>query len=360
MMRQKRGHSLIVYNWMQRGLRSLPLWLTVFLLVTAGLSWAADAGDLLPAGLVQAVDVISTFSVIFLGIFIEAVPYLLMGTLASGLVEVFFNRDELACFLPQRRFSGALAGGLLGLFFPVCECGTVPLARRLILKGLPVWVGVTFLLAAPVLNPIVIASTLAAFGVGPIFWGRIGLTLAIAVATGFIFSLHPEPTRLLRPELQAESFLAHCDENSTVSASDRPAVTERLRRAALIAGDEFFELGRFLVLGALLAALMQALIQQKALLALNQGVLLPVLVMAALAVLLSSGSTVDAFIALAFAGAFASGSLLVFLVFGPMVDLKSVLLYLRVFNRRTVLYLALLPLIMTVVAAVAVNLFGTW
>jgi uncharacterized membrane protein YraQ (UPF0718 family) len=67
-------------------------------------------------------------------------------------------------------------------------------------------------------------------------------------------------------------------------------------------------------------------------------------------------STVDAFLALAFAGTFTTGSILAFLTFGPMVDIKSTLMFLGVFQRKTVLYLILLPLLMTMLAGVWLNL----
>ncbi|HLF01247.1 MAG TPA: permease, partial [Anaerolineales bacterium] len=143
------------------------------------------------------VDRLSTFTTIFLGIFIEATPFLLLGTLGSGLVEVYFDQNQLHRLIPRNPIAGAIVGSLLGLFFPVCECGVVPLARRLFKKGLPISVGVAFLLAAPVVNPIVIASTAAAFGVGPILFLRVGLTLLIAVTTGLVFAAQPRPEKLL-------------------------------------------------------------------------------------------------------------------------------------------------------------------
>ena len=114
-------------------------------------------------------NTVQTFVTIFLGIFIEAVPFLLLGTLASGLVEVLVRRDQLTRLIPGTPVLASLAGVALGLAFPVCECGAVPLTRRLFQKGLPLSAGVAFLLAAPVVNPIVIASTWAAFGSGVIF-----------------------------------------------------------------------------------------------------------------------------------------------------------------------------------------------
>jgi uncharacterized membrane protein YraQ (UPF0718 family) len=117
-----------------------------------------------------------TFVTIFLSIFIEAAPFLLAGSMVSGLIEIFVGRDILYRFVPRQPLLAALTGGSMGLLFPVCECGVVPVTRRLYQKGLPMSMGVAFLLAAPVITPVVIASTYAAFGWGPMLWGRLLLT----------------------------------------------------------------------------------------------------------------------------------------------------------------------------------------
>lgn len=308
------------------------------------------------------VDRLSTFTTIFLGIFIEAAPFLLLGTLGSGFVEVFFNKDDLRRFIPRNPVAGALVGSLMGLFFPVCECGVVPLTRRLFRKGLPLSVGVAFLLAAPVMNPIVIASTAAAFGVGRVLFLRLALTLIIAVVTGLVFAAQKNPEKLLNVGAWAEISGA----STTPTPAPPPSVVSPMGeglgegvgvvpRVLTIAADEFFEMGRYLIAGSLLAAVMQTIVPQSALMAVSAGPLLSVLALIALAVVLSVCSTVDAFIALAFAGSFTTGSVLAFLVFGPMVDIKSTLLFLRVFKRRAVVYLILLPLAMTILFAVFLN-----
>lgn len=305
------------------------------------------------AGAVELPSQFYTFTTIFLGIFIEAAPFLLLGTLASGLVEVFFKKESIQRILPRNRFLSALAGGLLGFLFPVCECGVVPLTRRLFHKGMAPAMGVAFLLASPVLNPIVIASTYAAYGWGALLWLRMGLSLAIAVATGLVFALEDQPARLLRPMRLEPIRGASVDLAMPVPAA---SLWARLRAALKIAADEFFEMGRFLIIGSMLAALLQTVVPQAALLALGSGPLLSVLVLIALAVLLSICSTVDAFVSLAFVGTFTTGSILAFLVFGPMVDIKSVMLYMQVFRRRTVSYMVLLPLLMVILASVFINL----
>ncbi len=290
---------------------------------------------------------LSSFSLVFLGIFVEAVPFLLLGSLASGLLEVFIAPQTLARWFPRDRWGGVLAGSLLGMFLPVGECGVIPLARRLARKGLPVPGAISFLLAAPLINPIAIASTLAAFGLGTIFWGRIGLSLLVAVITGLVFSLEDRPDSLLRvPQ----------DTNRKDPPQSNPR--GRLHQALLIAGEEFFEMGRYLILGALISAILQTVIPRTALTGPGQGSFLAAPGMMALAALLSIGSAVDSFVALAFVGTFSAGSILAFLVYGAMVDIKSISMFQRVFRPKTVVYLVVLPFLLTAVATGAFAVLG--
>ncbi len=386
------------------------------LLVAVGLLFLAAMAVLIrglsPATLRDVVGGYQTFVTVFLGIFIEALPFLLLGTLASGLVEVFVSRDTLSRIVPRNRMGAALTGALMGLAFPVCECGVVPLTRRLFRKGVPLSVGVAFLLAAPVINPVVIASTYAAFGWGSMFVGRFVLTLLIAVSTGLIFSLARQPLHLLRfpacPAISGGDGSTHLPGKRSgagelrevgsaepssrafgvrrsAEAHSKPAqpnaqadgladvgsalshevnmhfsLSNRLTQALSVAGDEFFEMGRYLVIGCLLAAGMQTFIPQSALLSIGGGALSSVVAMLVLAFVLSVCSTVDAFLALAFVNTFTVGSILAFLVFGPMVDIKSVVMFSTVFRRRIVLYLVLLPLMMTLFLGVYMNLNVGW
>jgi uncharacterized membrane protein YraQ (UPF0718 family) len=292
---------------------------------------------------------LSLFATVFLGIFIEAVPYLLLGTLASGLVEVFLSQDWIARLSPQRALPAAVFGAFLGLVFPVCECGVIPLTRRLFRKRLPLSMGIAFLLAAPVLNPIAIFSTATAFGWGRMLVWRLGLTLIIAVTVGLVFSAEKDMSNVLRGLLFELEL-------PVVNTQPIPqTISEKFCRAMVISADEFFEMGRYLIMGASLAAVMQTFVPQTSLLTVGSGPLLSVMAMLALAVLLSICSTVDAFVALGFVGTFGFGAILSFLVFGPMVDIKSILMYLQVFRRKPVLYLVLLPFLMSLLAGAAFN-----
>jgi uncharacterized protein len=307
------------------------------------------AGAMLPAAFFTWLwDRMNVFATVFLGIFVEAVPYLILGTLASGLVEVFLDRDQMSKWISTRPAAAAVSGAFMGMIFPVCECGVVPLTRRLFHKGLPLSAGISFLLAAPVLNPIVVFSTAAAFGWGQMLAWRFGLSFFIAVVTGLIFSVEKEAGNVLRPALSL-----HDHEHTHADVND--SFLEKIRKALMITVDEFFEMGRYLILGTVLAAALQTFIPQSALLAVGSGPILSVLIMLALAVLLSICSTVDSFIALGFVGTFSFGSILSFLVFGPMVDIKSVMMYLQVFKRRSVFYIVAIPFMLSLLSGLLFN-----
>jgi uncharacterized protein len=294
-------------------------------------------------------DRLNVFATVFLGIFVEAVPYLLLGTLASGLVEVFLDRDQIARWVSKRPVAASVSGSLMGIIFPVCECGVVPLTRRLFKKGLPLSAGISFLLAAPVLNPIVLFSTASAFGWADMLFWRFFLSFIIAVTVGLVFSVQKDTSQVLQTV-----FDSHEHEHSYKDKS----VTEKIRQAFLITVDEFFDMGRYLVLGTTLAAGLQTFVSQSTLLAIGSGPILSVLIMLLLAVLLSICSTVDSFVALGFVGTFSFGSILSFLVFGPMVDIKSVMMYTQVFKRRAVFYIVAIPFMMSLLAGLVFNYLG--
>ncbi|MBZ0304621.1 MAG: permease [Anaerolineae bacterium] len=298
---------------------------------------------------------LTIFATRFLGIFIEATPFLLLGTLASGLIEAFVNKDDITRLVPRNPILATVMGGMLGFMFPVCECGVVPVTRRLYKKGLPLSTGITFLLAAPVMNPVVVASTYAAFGMGPVLYGRYLMTALVAISVGLIFTVQNRPQRILRPQA-IFSPITGGSEASLPAVSERMELLPGLKKALLLAREEFFEMGRYLIFGSMLAAAMGTLALDKEIETLASNPVNSVFVMQASAFVLSVCSTVDAFLALAFANTFTTGSLLSFLVFGPMVDIKSTMMFLGVFRRRIVVYLIVLPFLLTALLSIAINL----
>jgi hypothetical protein len=349
--------------------------LLTFVLIALGIILGTIALDaLLPAlQLVPSIplpDLLQNYATIFLGIFIEAAPFLLLGSLASGLISEFVKADDLARFMPRNKVPAAIVGSLMGMVFPVCECGVVPVVRRLYQKGFPLSAGIAFLLGAPVLNPVVIASTYAAFGLSPIFWARIILTFVIAVGVGLVFSVQVNPIRVLRPVSLAPLMGGKDDRRQTTddgirssvvghpsSVVGRPSFAIRLQNAFNVAADDFFDTGRYLVVGILVATTLQVFVSQSALVGLARGPVLSVIALELLAFVISVCSTVDAFIALSFVNTFSIGAIVAFLVFGPMVDIKSTMMFLGIFRRRVVLYIVILTFLATTLAGVFINLY---
>jgi len=312
-------------------------------------------------------DIIANLSTRFLGVFIEAVPFLLLGALASGLIDAFVGPDDIARWVPRNPLLAALMGTFMGVAFPVCECGVVPVVRRLYSKGLPTSVGVTFLLAAPVMNPIVLVSTYIALSGTPgiaiggliipyILIARYLFTIIVATTVGLIFSFAARPQDVLRPDTLLPIRGGSGGVMPLVVQQPRPPLLAGLHDALHLAGEDFFDMSRYLILGSLLSAALQTFVREDALLALGQGPVVSVLVMLALAFILCVCSTVDAFVALAFVGTFTTGSIIAFLTFGPMVDLKSTLMFLGVYRRKTVLYLIVLPLLLAAFIGIWLNL----
>ena len=335
---------------------------TVLVVLVALLAWAVGRGqssiDGAFAAPVSVPDRLHTFTTIFLGIFIEAVPFLLLGTLASGFVEVFVRPESLARWIPRHPLLAVLAGAGLGIVLPVCECGIVVVVRRLLAKGLPVRVGVAFLLAAPVVNPIVFASTLTAFGAGKMLAARFSLSFAIAAVIALVFGT-ARPGEVLRDQPAGDDRHGHGhghghdhhhhDHHQSGDAAGQ-RLPGRIRAALGAAADDLFDVGRYLVIGSLLAAALQALVPREAILEIGNAPVSSVMALSVLAFVISVCSTVDAFVALSFVGTFTPASILAFLVFGPMVDIKSALMFGSVFRPRVVAYLIVLPLGTTLVA----------
>ncbi len=343
---------------------------------------------------------------LFLSLLVEAIPFLLLGVLFSGLLLGFVDERKLVSRIPRNPLLGAFVGSLIGFLFPVCECGNVPVARRLLMQGVPAPVAIGFLLAAPTINPVVIWATWTAFRDQPeIVVLRVVFSLITATIIGWVFSaqtdlrplLHPSVARAIplpKPELskkelvqantplllQSGTFMlgqpggsvpiesllqddwkplkiGKTEKTSKRSSMFHPVSKERLRLLLDSMVQELRELGGVLVIGSAIAAIIQVGVPRELILNLGQGPVSSILAMLLLAAVVSICSTVDAFFALSFASTFTSGSLLAFLVFGPMIDLKGIGLMLSIFKGRAVIYLMILAAQLTFLMTLAVNLY---
>lgn len=277
----------------------------------------------------------SDFSYAFLSVLLEGVPFVLLGTLISGLVDQFLPSRTMTRFLPRNAFLGICLSGGMGVVFPMCECGIVPVIRRLVAKGLPVSNAVAYMLAAPLVNPIVALSTWVAFrgqGAAEMAVLRTGLGYFLAVLAG-LAAHHLAVRTVLRREVLEEVALGG-DAGSGGGPMGRRLV------AALDCGvRDFMDVMVFFIPGVALAALFGTAINQEVMLPLALDDRLAVPSMMGLAWVLSLCSSSDAFVAATFF-AFPAVAKLAFLVFGPMMDLKLVFIYAAVFRKRFIAGLA--------------------
>jgi uncharacterized protein len=338
---------------------------------------------------------------IFLSLLVEAMPFLLLGVLFSSLLLFFVDERKLVEKMPRNPLLGALVGSMIGLLFPVCECGNVPVARRLLMQGVPTPVAIGFLLAAPTINPIVIWATWTAFKDQPeIVVLRVVFSLLIATIVGYVFSFQTDLSPIVQPEIarylkfnppaKAETKrrgrgdqgrqetrtpgllksgtyilggkaglptrIDNMAETTALSSNTSKTFADKLRLLLDNCVQELRELGGVMVIGSAIAAAIQVLAPRELILSLGAGPVSSIIAMLILAAVVSICSTVDSFFALSFASTFTSGSLLAFLVFGPMIDIKSVGLMLSIFKPKAIFYLFALAGQLTFLFTLFINL----
>lgn len=292
---------------------------------------------------------------LFFGITVEAFPFVVVGILVSLLIQNLPFEKFFARIIPKNRFLSHLFVALFGIFMPVCECGNIPVARQMLQKGLKVSHVVTFLLAAPILNPITFWSTYAAFSYDKSFviYRMLG-GLFIASIVGIIFSFKKEQSEFLNKKF----YETHCCVDHSHDTLKELGFKKWLIKSADYFVNEFGEMFKMLLIGASIAALSQAFIPRDVIVSIGSNPVLSILSMMALAFVISICSTVDAFLALSYATSFTKGSILSFLVFGPMVDMKIFTMLRSTFKIKFLLLLSTLVALFSILIGLIVNLTG--
>lgn len=320
------------------------------------------------------------FAYAFLSILFEGAPFILLGTLISGFIDIYLPAGTMDRFLPKNRNLAVLSAGLLGSVFPVCECAVVPVIRRLVSKGLPVSCALTYMLAAPIVNPITALSTWKAFqGQEP--WmmtgGRVLLGYLVAVGVGLVVARFPMRAILrkslverVEKESAAQSTNEHDHHAETCSdgcghdhhtehdhAHDHKheeTGNSRLIAAMRSSQKDFVDVGVYFTIGVAITALFNTGIAPGAvwLDSLAGNIFIAPAALMALAFILSLCSTSDAFIAATLAK-FTWGAKLAFLTFGPMFDVKLLFLYQTVLRKKFILYLGISVFLVIWLASIA-------
>jgi uncharacterized membrane protein YraQ (UPF0718 family) len=281
-----------------------------------------------------------------ISVVVESLPFVILGILLSIVVQVWLPDGLLQRYLPRNPMLRRACISLFGVFLPVCECGNVPLARGLIVGGFTVPEAMTFLLAAPIVNPITIITTHQAFGFDDgILVARVIGGLAIANIVGWLFSLHPRQNTLLTPRFEAEC--RRPDDHDHALTRREKSLDIFVREASVIMPA--------LVIGALVAGAIQVAVPRDVLVTLGTNPLWSVLAMLVLAFVIAVCSNVDAFFILPFASTFMPGSIATFLVFGPIIDVKMLAILRTTFTTRVLVQLTVVVALLSALIGLVVN-----
>jgi uncharacterized membrane protein YraQ (UPF0718 family) len=282
-----------------------------------------------------------------ISVLIESLPFVALGVVLSIVVQVWVPPGVIERWMPRRAWARRAVMSLLGMFIPVCECGNVPFARGLLMRGFSVPDTLTFLIAAPIVNPIVIITTHQAFGWSDgILIARIVGGYLIANLIGWLYSRHPDPDGLL-----TDRFRDACD-----LVVHEPGGKWRRTLAQFVI--ELRAVMPALVIGSALAGAVQVLVPREALLAIGSNPALSIVAMMALAMVVSICSNVDAFFALSFAATFTPGAIVAFLLVGPLVDIKMLALMRTTFTTRTLAGIVIVVLLSAFAIGSVVNLLA--
>ncbi|MCM3177756.1 permease [Cytobacillus horneckiae] len=278
--------------------------------------------------------------VIFLGIILEAFPFIILGVVFSSIIQEFVSEDMIRRLIPKNPITALFTALFVAILTPVCECAIIPVVRRLIQKGVPVHAGTAILLGAPILNFIVFGSTFYAFQGQPyIYIGRIVLCIVTVMIVGVVIYLKFSSVNILRTDKQISANL---------KAENRES---KLKSIANHSINEFFLVGKYFMIGAFFASIAQIFINRYALAEATSQSVNGVVIMMGLAFLLSLCSEADAFVAASFQQFMSSESLLAFLVYGPMIDLKNTLVMIASFKMKFVVYfIALVTIVVFVLS----------
>jgi uncharacterized membrane protein YraQ (UPF0718 family) len=295
-----------------------------------------------------------TLNITFVSIVLEALPFVALGALLGGLIEVFVSRETLTRLLPRNRTAAIGVAGLMGVLIPVCECAVIAVTRRLVRKGVPFSVAVAYLLAGPIVNPIVAASTWVAY---PGNWEIVVLRLlcgyGVAVSVALVMDSLFSGARALLPAALAESGHHHDDDHAHAgcdhdhgdhhhSHGPHPPLAQRVLSAFGHAADDFLQISQYLIIGAFVAGLSQTLIPREQFVALAETPSAAITAMMTLAIALNLCSEADAFVAASYRSVMPPAAMLAFMVLGPMLDIKLIAMYLTFVRVKALIVLMLL------------------
>ena len=289
-------------------------------------------------------------SIIFLSIFFESLPFLLLGSLISSIIETFVSNETLARIIPKNKILGSFVGIILGFFLPACDCAVIPVAKRLIKKKVPINVAVSFMLASPIINPVVLLSTYHAFyKTNPnIFFMRIILGVVISLIIGIILGIIYSKDDVVINNKDDSC----CHNHENCDAENKNYFISIVKHTAL----DLFEVLKYLMIGALLASLVQVLLPRDILIMFSNNKVLSIITLMLFAYLISLCSTSDSFVGKSLSSSFINQSIMAYLLLGPMIDIKNTLVLFGNYKKSFVISLISLIFITIFILSLVVKI----
>lgn len=289
------------------------------------------------------IENLNVFLYKFLGVVIESIPFIFLGALVSSFIQIFISTDKLFNIIPKNNILACIMASIIGVFIPVCDCGTIPLARGFMKKGLPFSAVITFILSAPIVNPIAIASTAFVFkDTKSIVILRILIGIIVSIVAGLIMG-RANPSKVII----GDSYGCDCILCTDINVKNKGFIG-KIKTLFIMASDEFFNIGKFIIIGAFLSSLLQAILSANSITAYSVSKLSSLLIVIPLAIIFSICSTSDAFISKGFINELPLNSILGFLVLGPMISLKNTMMLLGSFKKRFVILLQLVVSLLSI------------
>lgn len=296
----------------------------------------------------QLPDSVLQWMAIFMSIIIEALPFVLVGAILSGFISVYVTPDRVAKCLPKSKILRILFGTFVGFVFPSCECGIVPIINRFLEKKVPSYTAIPFLATAPIINPIVLFATYSAFGNS---WRFVMLRLVgaslVAIVLGMMLGFVIDED-IVKDYIKP----GHCHDYSGYS------LPQKMFYALSHAIDDFFDTGRYLVFGTLIASAMQIFVPTRILATIGGNPLTAILVMMLLAFILSLCSEADAFIGASLLSNFGMAPVMAFLLIGPMIDIKNLMMMVNSFKPRFIIQFVAVSAVVITLYCLALGVFA--
>lgn len=287
---------------------------------------------------------------VFISMILEALPFILIGSIASSVIQIYISEEIIKKVLPKSRFISIIFAAFMGLFIPICECAIVPITRSLIRKGIPIAVAVVFMLTVPIVNPVVIASTFYAFKDINIVLIRVFGGIICAIIIGLLIEVFTKKNQQVVKSTNEFENICDCG----CDTIDYFYNKTKLRLCLEHANREFLNILRYYIFGSFLSSLFVVLVREDFISKYSKGILLPILIMMLLAFLLSLCSEADAFIAKGFLDYFGIPAVSAFLIFGPMLDLKNAIIISSYFKKNFAI--KIISLIVIIVLAFSISL----